>query len=364
MNKKEMIDEAKKLGIMINSRATKKEIEDLLKIAKSEVLDMDIKILKTIVPKDVEALDYENEEAWHELRKKRIGGSDVGAILGVNKWKSAVDVYLDKKGLTEFKGNNATYWGTILESTIIKEFAKLHKNYAVYTCNYSLVKGNYIANVDGLYRDLETGKFGVLEVKTTNQWNYKEWEGDTVPMSYYCQVQHYLDISGLEEAYIVVLIGGQTYKEFKILKSDEDIEVINKACDDFINNHLLKDEIPAPDGSSAYSEYLNEKIRFAELDGEVIELDNLGEDLEQYKEYSKTIKDLQDKQEIIKQKVKKELLDFNAKVGKSGNIKASITTRAGYDLKKFKADNEILVKNYEDKKAEYRTEDSIILTIR
>lgn len=55
---------------MINSRATKKEIEDLLKIAKSEVLDMDIKILKTIVPKDVEVLDYENEEAWHELRKK------------------------------------------------------------------------------------------------------------------------------------------------------------------------------------------------------------------------------------------------------------------------------------------------------
>jgi len=33
---------------------------------------------------------------WLKQRQKGIGGSDVGAILGLNKYKSAFQVYLDK----------------------------------------------------------------------------------------------------------------------------------------------------------------------------------------------------------------------------------------------------------------------------
>ena len=32
---------------------------------------------------------------WLKERQKGIGGSDVGAIMGVSKWKSAFEIYLD-----------------------------------------------------------------------------------------------------------------------------------------------------------------------------------------------------------------------------------------------------------------------------
>ena len=38
----------------------------------------------------------DNKIEWLKERKTYIGGSDIGAILGANKYMSAMDVYLDK----------------------------------------------------------------------------------------------------------------------------------------------------------------------------------------------------------------------------------------------------------------------------
>ena len=41
---------------------------------------------------------------WLKERQRGIGGSDVGAILGVNKWKTPFEVYLEKtEEITEVK---------------------------------------------------------------------------------------------------------------------------------------------------------------------------------------------------------------------------------------------------------------------
>lgn len=45
--------------------------------------------------KVVSTLEMPHEE-WLRYRKKGIGGSDAGAICGVNKYRSAVSVFLDK----------------------------------------------------------------------------------------------------------------------------------------------------------------------------------------------------------------------------------------------------------------------------
>jgi len=50
-------------------------------------------------------------EEWKELRRSSIGGSDAGAIIGLNKWASPLTVYLDKKGKNAFEGNIATRRG-------------------------------------------------------------------------------------------------------------------------------------------------------------------------------------------------------------------------------------------------------------
>lgn len=62
---------------------------------------------------------------WLLDRRKGIGGSDVAAIMGLNKWKSAYQIWLEKTeqvGLSESDSEPA-YWGTVLEEVVAKEFA-------------------------------------------------------------------------------------------------------------------------------------------------------------------------------------------------------------------------------------------------
>ena len=57
-------------------------------------------------------------EQWLKLRTTGIGGSDAGAILGLNKYSTPLSVYLAKKDFASFEGNKATEWGNILEDPI------------------------------------------------------------------------------------------------------------------------------------------------------------------------------------------------------------------------------------------------------
>ena len=38
----------------------------------------------------------ENRQEWLRERKNYLGGSDLGAIAGLNPYRTALDVYLDK----------------------------------------------------------------------------------------------------------------------------------------------------------------------------------------------------------------------------------------------------------------------------
>ena len=72
------------------------------------------KILESLQEK-CELVQVENEEQWHEERKKAIGGSEIAAILGYNNYKSPYAVYAEKLGLSEgFEGNIATEVGNVL----------------------------------------------------------------------------------------------------------------------------------------------------------------------------------------------------------------------------------------------------------
>ena len=43
----------------------------------------------------------QNHDAWLDMRKKGIGGSDAGAIMGYNPWTSPFALWMEKTGQTE-----------------------------------------------------------------------------------------------------------------------------------------------------------------------------------------------------------------------------------------------------------------------
>ena len=64
-----------------------------------------------------------SNEEWLNWRKKGLGGSDIAAILGISKWSSAIDIWLQKTNqkFDETIENEAMTWGKILEASIYRQ---------------------------------------------------------------------------------------------------------------------------------------------------------------------------------------------------------------------------------------------------
>ncbi|MCL6563291.1 MAG: YqaJ viral recombinase family protein [Firmicutes bacterium] len=151
--------------------------------------------------------------AWLQARRHGLGGSDIAAILGLNPWRSPLDVWAEKvseePSATE-PPSEAAYWGQLLEDVVAKEFArrtglKVQRRQAILqhpTIPYLL------ANVDRIVRGDPDGP-ALLEVKTTGARHAGDWANDQVPAYYFPQVQHYLLVTGYRKAYVACLIGGQ-----------------------------------------------------------------------------------------------------------------------------------------------------------
>ena len=353
MNIKELKAEAKKLGLVGYSQLNKDDLEYLIAVSKQEVIEMSKEEFKTSLSSHNEVYNYDNEDDWHKLREKRIGGSDIGAILGVNPYKSIVDVYVDKTEGSNFKGNELTHWGHMLEGTILKEFSNKHKELIVYEVPYSVVNDFLIANLDGALKDKETGDYGVLEIKTTSVWNRKEWEDDVIPQYYYAQVQHYLMLTGYKFAYIAVLIGGQQYKEFKIERSEEDINLIRNKAIEFYQENLLKKIPPMPDGSDAYMNYLKQKALEIE-NNEVMEFADLEEKAAKIKELGKEINSLKKEQDLLKEEIMLELINNGTQKGVAGKFKFNIQTRKTPDFEAMAKENLELIEQYKELESKHQ----------
>ncbi|QPC47134.1 YqaJ viral recombinase family protein [Mangrovibacillus cuniculi] len=212
-------------------------------------------------------------EQWLQARTEGIGGSDSSIILGINKWKTPFELWLEKTGqvLPAEIENDVIYFGNVLEDLVAEEFTRRSgkkvrkKNAILQHPEHSFM----LANVDGVI----VGEKAVLECKTTSAYNAKEWEDDEIPAAYLIQIQHYLAVLGpeYEKAYIAVLIGGQKFVWKEIARDEELITIITNEEKYFWEHHVLANNPPKLDGSSAAEKYIKEKYDRA-AEGKVIDL--------------------------------------------------------------------------------------------
>jgi putative phage-type endonuclease len=132
----------------------------------------------------------------------------------LSKWRSPLDVYLDKRGESqEQPDNDSMLWGRTLEPVI-------RQRYKDVTCREVTVPGEILvsdrypwmlASLDGLCKDR------VLEVKTARSVEGWGEEGsDEIPEAYLIQVQHYLTVTKLSLADVAVLIGGSDFRIYTV----------------------------------------------------------------------------------------------------------------------------------------------------
>ena len=152
-----------------------------------------------------------DEKKWLEARSTGIGGSDAAVIVGLNRWKSPFQLWLEKTGKAEpadLSENEYVYWGKVLEEAVAKRFCeltgkKVQRRGLLQMDDYPYI----LASVDRMV----VGENAGLECKTCNGFAAKEWEDDEVPAAYYVQCQHYMMVTGCERWYIAVLIGGNHF---------------------------------------------------------------------------------------------------------------------------------------------------------
>ena len=193
-----------------------------------------------------------SREEWMRYRKCGNGGSDVAAILGISKWNSVVSLWMDKTNQTNepVEENEAMQWGTIMEPIIRKHFAEVTGK-TVVEVKAMLQHPEHpfmLADVDGLTTDDE-GNPAILEIKTASEYKRAEWEND-IPSYYQTQVQHYLCVTGVQKAFVAVLIGGNSFKVYEV-DADTEIQAMLVAVEKDFWNKVQNMIRPEMDGSDA-----------------------------------------------------------------------------------------------------------------
>lgn len=164
----------------------------------------------------VKMIQLKDREEWLEHRKQFIGGSDASAIIGVNGWKSNVQLWEEKTGLVipeDISSKPYVQYGIAAEP-IIRELFKLnYPQYKVeYVDNNSWMNDKYpfaAVSHDGWITEITTGIKGIWECKTTeivSSMEKEKWAGQ-VPDNYYAQLIHSLMVrEDCEFAHLTALL--------------------------------------------------------------------------------------------------------------------------------------------------------------
>lgn len=295
-----------------------------------------------------------NDEFLTE-RSKGIGGSDITAIIGINEYKTPLDVWEEKTGKVKaFEGNKHTMRGQLLEDSIAKWFE--------YETGYKVIKSSAenIIYFDDDYPFLRVtpdrrfiigkGKRGTLECKSALK--VFEAEISDIPKSWFTQTEWGMNLTGDEIGAAAWINPYFEYKYIIINLVFEFISYLKEKAIDFWQNNVLKDIPPDPINSNDIN-----KIYARHTMGKFIEAtDKIKIMHDELKELTLTLKNIEERIEEKKEKVKMFILDAEGVeyMGKSLFTYKTTKDLTIFDKKLFEGENPELYKKYLKSKIGYR----------
>lgn len=187
-----------------------------------------------------------DRDEWLKARSGRIGGSDASAIIGMNPYRTNIELWQIKTGQLipeDISDKPYVKYGTEAEQHLRELFKLDYPEYQVmYEENNMWLNDKYPfahASLDGWLVD-QDGRRGVWECKTTNiiQSMQKEKWDHRIPDNYYIQVLHYLMVTEFDFAVLKAQLkydfDDEVYlqtRHYKMERSDvqEDIDFLVSA---------------------------------------------------------------------------------------------------------------------------------------
>ena len=284
-----------------------------------------------------------DRESWLQYRKQGIGGSDAGAVCGLNPYRTAIQVYYDKTSDSiEEIDNEAMRQGRELEEYVARRFCeasgkKVRRANAMF---YDEKNPFMLADIDRMI----VGENAGLECKTASSYSEEKWRDDKIPLSYQLQCYHYMSVCNADAWYIAVLIYGRDFKYYRIERDDEVIENLIRIEKEFWNEYVLKQVLPDPDGSKTADAAIAE--RFKESKSVTIPLTGFDERLERRQEILSLVEKIETEKRQIDQELKLYLGDAEIAENEHYRVSWKNFSRSSIDEKRLKAEQPEIYEKY------------------
>ena len=193
-------------------------------------------------------------EAQRRERRNHIGASDAPAILGVDPWRNAADVYWSKIAESDSPANEAMDVGNRMERVLLDLAAErfgaecLRRDVRLVDYDHPMLAANLDGQITRATDDdgVRHIRFEGVEAKYVGPRAQEYWgepETDEVPDHVAIQCQFQCRVACLERAWISAAIirpEGLRFEFFKIERDEELIETILLACLGFWQRHVVK----------------------------------------------------------------------------------------------------------------------------
>ena len=278
-------------------------------------------------------------------RPQGIGGSEIGALLGLNPYSSPYKLWLEKTGRQPSQNVDTKYTeaGRILESAVadffeIKTGNKIIKSSA---SQQSFVHPEYpfiFGTPDRRFVSRDFPGKGILECKTTQH------QFDTAPPSWFCQLTWYLGILGLKNGAIAWLERGVDFKFQDVGFDDELFNHLLNVAITFWTENVEKNVPPEPinvdDIQAMYDRHTDDKVILAD--------DAIRERYGKLIQVKRQLKELETVENLLTDELKMAMID--AEAIRDGDL-TLVTWKTAkqsqqFDKDTFKADHPEIYEQY------------------
>lgn len=203
-------------------------------------------------------VEFDNREKWLDYRQASIGASEIAAAVGLSPFKTPLELWKEKTGRIKPKdisSNPNVMFGNKAEEHLrglyIAEHPEFSLEYHPYRIYISEDLPFLTATLDGELININTGKRGVLEIKTADcskKAKIQEWK-DAVPQYYYCQIIQQQLVTGFEFSVLFAklkyLSGDSTLRSYEFDRADliEDINWLREKAEEFWH-YVANDKMP------------------------------------------------------------------------------------------------------------------------
>lgn len=191
---------------------------------------------------------FKTRKEWLDARRSGIGGSDAPAILGLDPFRSALEVYADKLEPSNREETEAMVWGRKLEPLVAVAYREQTKRKLKKFGHHffqSTERPFAFASLDRLIVEPQA----VLEIKTSNYLKQTDLE-EEIPINYQVQMQHALGVMGLELGSFAILLNARRLFWVDVPADKDFIELLFQKEAEFWQR-VQENRPPDPDASES-----------------------------------------------------------------------------------------------------------------